>query len=227
MKGDAQVLRHEACLQHSLRLLHTFLSLCGFSLKCVESLSELDEMLSVMRQFFNGLVNIGQRCVLLLFFEAVEHLRLPALGKFFEGADIQIAIVQIGFQLGHELDQKSAVLADGIATQGGVIFGHELLNEGQNLLFCILLRRGRSFDFVNQTTAAMRALVPSVHFAEQLVALMDDAHRAFNAGAEVGASDDHRNFQQALFFGVEACHFAVNPNQVVVCFTQCDGNAVC
>ena len=88
MKGDAQVLRHEACLQHSLRLLHTFLSLCGFSLKCVESLSELDEMLSVMRQFFNGLVHIGQRCVLLLFFEAVEHLRLPAFGEFFEGADI-------------------------------------------------------------------------------------------------------------------------------------------
>mgnify|MGYP006940264935 CR=1 FL=1 len=186
----------------------------------IEQLSELDEMLSVMRQFINGLVDIGQRRVLLLFFEAVEHLRLPSFGEFFEGADIQIAIVQIGFQLGHELDQESAILADGVATQGGIIFGHVLFNEAQNLLFCVLLRRGGSFDFVNQSAAAMRALVPSIHFVQQLVALVNDAHRAFYAGAEVRASDDHCNFQEALFFGVEARHFAVNPNQIVVRFGE-------
>jgi hypothetical protein len=33
MKGDAQGLRHKACLQLSRRLWHRFLSLCGFSLK--------------------------------------------------------------------------------------------------------------------------------------------------------------------------------------------------
>ncbi len=75
-------------------------------------------MLSVMGQFLDGLVHISQRGVLLLFFEAVEHLRLPAFGEFFEGADIHIAIVQLAFQLGHALAQKPAILADGVAAQG-------------------------------------------------------------------------------------------------------------
>ncbi len=175
-------------------------------------------MRSVMRQLINGLVHICQCGVLLLFLKAVEHLRLPSFGEFFEGADIQIAIVQIGFQLGHELDQESAILADGVATQGGIIFGHVFFNEAQNLLFSVLLRRGGSFDFVNQSAAAVRPLVPCIHFVEQLVALVNHANGAFYAGAEVRASDDHGNLQEALFFGVEARHFAVNPNQIVIRF---------
>ena len=60
----------------------------------IEQLSELDEMLSVMGQFLDGLVHISQRGVLLLFFEAVEHLGLPAFGEFFEGAHIKVAVMQ-------------------------------------------------------------------------------------------------------------------------------------
>ena len=94
-------------------------------------------MFSVMRQFFDGLVHISQCRVLLLLLEAVENFRLPAFGEFFEGADVQVAVVQIGFQLGHEFDQKTAVLTDGIAAEWRAVFGHILFDEGQNLRFGI------------------------------------------------------------------------------------------
>ena len=75
-----------------------------------------------MRQFLDGFMHVCQSCVILLFLETVENFRFPALREFFERAHILVAIVQIGFQFVHELDQKSAILADGIAAEGRVVF---------------------------------------------------------------------------------------------------------
>ena len=70
-----------------------------------------------MSQLFNRFMHIGQCGVLLLLFKTVENLGLPSFRQLFKSAYIQIAVVQIRFQLGHELHQESAVLADGVAAQ--------------------------------------------------------------------------------------------------------------
>ena len=76
-----------------------------------------DEVFAVVHKFINRLVHIGQCRVFLLFFESVENLGPPAPRQLFQGADVQITVMQISFELGHELDQKAAVLADGVAAQ--------------------------------------------------------------------------------------------------------------
>ncbi|MEO0028518.1 MAG: hypothetical protein RJB45_559 [Pseudomonadota bacterium] len=166
-------------------------------------------------------MHVRQSRVLLLFLEAVENFRFPALRELFERAHIQVAVVQIGFQFGHELNQKSAILADGVAAEGRVVFRNVLFDESQNLRFCIFLSRGGCFDFVNQAAASMGPFVPGIHFVQELIALVNDANRALYAGAEVGASDNHSDLQQTLFFRVESRHFTVDPNQIVIRLGQC------
>ena len=56
----------------------------GFSL----SHSQLDEMFSVMDQFINGFVHIGQGGVFLGFFEGIEDIGLPSACQLFECADV-------------------------------------------------------------------------------------------------------------------------------------------
>jgi len=71
-----------------------------------------------MLQLVNGLMHIRQCGVFLLLFKGVVDLGSPALGQFFKGADIDVAVVQIRLQLGHVPDQKAPVLANGVAAQG-------------------------------------------------------------------------------------------------------------
>ena len=58
---------------------------------------------------------------------------------------------------------------------------------------------------------------------EHGLALVDHDHRAFDARRELRAGDDHRDLEQALFFGVEAAHLAVDPDQVLVALGQGGG----
>ena len=69
-----------------------------------------------MFQFVNRLYNVGQSGMPLLLFEGTIDHRSPALGQLLEGADVQVAVVKEGFELGHVLDQKTPILANGIAT---------------------------------------------------------------------------------------------------------------
>ena len=78
------------------------------------------------------------------------------------------------------------------------------------------LGQGRCLDLVDQATLAVRALVPGIHLVELLVALVNHQHRALDARGQVRASHDDGDFKQALFFGVEASHLAIEPDQVLV-----------
>ena len=55
-------------------------------------------------------MHIGEGGMALLFLETGLYRGIPAFGKFFERADIQIAIVEKRFQLGHIVHQKAAIL---------------------------------------------------------------------------------------------------------------------
>jgi purine nucleoside permease len=72
----------------------------------------------------------------------------------------------------------------------------------------------------------MGAFVPSVHAVEQGVTLVHHQHGPFNARVQLGASDHHGNFNQSFDLWVQASHFAINPNQILVGFGQAGRRAV-
>ena len=109
-------------------------------------------------------------------------------------------------------------MADGVAAHGRFAFADVFFKEGNEGGFGLGLGGGAGFDFVDEAAAFVGALVPCVHFGEEFVALVDDLDGAGYAHGEVGAGDDDGDFKQALFFGVEAAHFAVEPDEVVVVF---------
>ena len=85
-----------------------------------------------MRQLINRLMHIRQCCVFLLLFEGFVDVRSPAFGELFEGADVDVAVMEKSVQLRHVFDQKPAVLADGVAAEGGGGFGDVFLQKCQN-----------------------------------------------------------------------------------------------
>jgi hypothetical protein len=109
MKGD---------VQSSLAAICVTSEACDYGTNSGFYLIQLQKVVFVMHEFFNGLVHIGQCRVLLLLFECLCHARLPAFGQLFERAHIKVAVVKKCFKLGHVLHQKTAVLSDRIATHG-------------------------------------------------------------------------------------------------------------
>jgi hypothetical protein len=55
------------------------------------------------------------------------------------------------------------------------------LPEGNQRSFRLGFADGRGLDLVDQAAFAMRALVPGIHAAQQLVGLMNGKYRAFDA----------------------------------------------
>src|SRR5690606_39562286 len=85
----------------------------SFPTRRSSDLSELDEMLAIMLELFNRLVNIGQRLVLAMLHKAAVDLGLPAQRQLFQGADINIPVMEVRFQPRHVLhheDRKSTRL---------------------------------------------------------------------------------------------------------------------
>ena len=161
-------------------------------------------------------MNISQSSMALAFFKSRIHLGFPSLGKFFERADIQIAVVKPGFELGHVLNQKTSVLADGVAAHGRNAFRDKWLDESDELLLHLVFIQGGGFDFVYQSAFTVGAFVPSVHAIEQSIRLVDNPHRTFFSRRQMWTGHNQSNFQQTFFFGIEPRHLAVKPNQVVI-----------
>ena len=83
-----------------------------------QGLTLFQEVLAVVFELVDRLVHVGQGGVALPLFKSTVDLGPPTLGQLFKGADIHIAVMQKSLQLGHVLDQKASVLADGVAAQG-------------------------------------------------------------------------------------------------------------
>src|SRR5574341_2634215 len=63
--------------------------------------SQAQQVLAVVHELVDRLVDVGQRGVLLRLLEAFQRGRLPAPRQLLERADVEVAIVEEGFQLGH------------------------------------------------------------------------------------------------------------------------------
>jgi hypothetical protein len=59
-------------------------------------------------------------------------------------------------------------------------------------------------------------LVPGIHGVERRVALVDGEDRAFDPLSEVGVGHHHRDLDDAVGVGVQAGHFQVDPDQVLI-----------
>ena len=60
----------------------------------------------------------GQRQVRAVFLHALGHLRPPAFREFLHCTHIQMAVMEIRFQLWHMPPQKAAILTDTVAAHG-------------------------------------------------------------------------------------------------------------
>ena len=75
-------------------------------------------MLAIIFQLIDGIVNISQRLMLAFLGETGSELRFPALDQFLQGADIQIAIMEVRLELRHGPGEEAPVLADGVPAHG-------------------------------------------------------------------------------------------------------------
>lgn len=70
---------------------------------------KLNKVFAIVGQFRDRFANIVHRLMGSLFLKAVENFRLPATSQLFERADVQIAVVEIRFQLRHIFKQEAAI----------------------------------------------------------------------------------------------------------------------
>ena len=64
-------------------------------------------MLAVVSQFRHRFTDIIHRLMRPLLGKAVKNFRLPAARQLFQGADIEITVVEVGFQLRHVFKQEN------------------------------------------------------------------------------------------------------------------------
>src|SRR4051812_36277116 len=70
---------------------------------------------AVVAQLFQGIVDVGEGLVLAVLGEALGELRLPALHQLLQRRHVEVAIVEIGFELRHPAREEAPILADRVA----------------------------------------------------------------------------------------------------------------
>ena len=111
---------------------------------------EIEEVLSVEFQLFDGLADVLQGQMAFLLAEQRHDLRLPEVRQNLNCADIKIAIVEIGLKLWHVSVKETAVLADGIAADRAGLRRDILADEFQRPHFCFAFRDALAADAVQQ-----------------------------------------------------------------------------
>ena len=172
-------------------------------------------MLPVMLHLGDGFVDVSQRLVLAVLLYALRHVRLPAFGEFLEGADIQIAVMEIVLEFRHRARHETPVLADGIAAHGRCARRDVFLEKSQHLLFhCGLVQRG-SLDPLDESRLAVGGFIPRVHAVHDAVGLMHHQHGGFGNGFQIIVGDDDGDLDDAVGIGIEPRHFHVYPDEVI------------
>ena len=123
--------------------------------------------------------------------------------------------MEVGFQRGHVLVEKTTILANAVAADRRLALGHPLLEEGDGLRFG---RRRVDLAFtyaLGQAALAMGAGVPLVHSGQRFVALVNGDHRAFGQHVQLAVGDDGGHLDDHVALRLQASHFQVDPDQVI------------
>jgi hypothetical protein len=108
---------------------------------------------------------------------------------------------------------------------GALPFRHPQLHELDQLFFCMGFGHGRRFDAVDQARAAVRALVPGIHFVQGFIRLVNGKHRTFGQHVQVHIGDDHGHFDNPVGVRLQAGHFHINPHQIELFWRGVAGTA--
>ncbi len=169
-----------------------------------------------MAQLVDGFLNVGQRGVGLLLLEGAHQLGAPAPRQFLEGAHVEVAVMEIGFQLGHAPGHETAILANGVAAHRRLASGHVFFEESDDRLAGLRFVHRAGAHPVGEAGFAVGVLVPGVHAGQHRIALMDGQHRPFHAHGELRVGHDHGHFDDAIGVGIQPRHLHVDPDEVVV-----------
>ena len=133
--------------------------------------------------------------------------RVPPAGELLHGRHIDVAVVEPGFDLGKVTREESAVLVDGVPSEGCLALFGVFAEKVED--------RGRHLDFVDgglayarcETRLAVVARVPFVHGGKHFGGLVNDQIRALSGYVEVAIGDEDRDLQDSLTLGIEPGHF--------------------
>jgi len=82
------------------------------------SLLNIENGTSIVAKLINRFANIIERLMRCLFREPLQYIRLPSLYDFLYGTDVQIAVMEKRFEIGHQSNHEPPILADTVATHG-------------------------------------------------------------------------------------------------------------
>src|SRR5881398_1259021 len=74
---------------------------------------------AIVTQLADRFVDVRMRQMRALLEETLGHRRRPAARQLLQRADVEIAVVEEAFELGHTAREKAAVLADAVAAHRG------------------------------------------------------------------------------------------------------------
>ena len=90
-----------------------------------------EEILAVITEFVDRITNIIQGQMGAFLAITTVHRGKPAARQLFDGADIQIAVMEIAFQVRHTAGEKAAVLANAVTAHRRSAGRHVLCEKFQ------------------------------------------------------------------------------------------------
>ena len=173
-------------------------------------------MATVVSQLPDGFADVLDSLVAAGFAKAVKDFRLPAQGEFLDRADVKIAVVKPGFQIGHVAGKEAPVLADGAATHGRGTTAGVTLVKRQRAPFRFSFVDMAGPNPLNQAGSLMMGLVPFIHCLQLRVRLANGKHRAFFDDMQLRVGDQGGDFEDSVTAGVQPGHLQIDPDQVEI-----------
>ena len=140
---------------------------------------------------------------------------MPAIRQLFKRADIEIAVVKEVLERRHPACQKAAILADAVAAHRR---GADRQIQGQKLerlAFGLCHAHATGAHALQQTTAAVLALIPIVHQRQHRLALVNRKFWTVGDHVEIAVGNHGCYFNDVVLIGFEPGHFQVDPDQMI------------
>lgn len=164
--------------------------------------AELVEGLANVAEGAMGLFLVGDRCS-----------GVPATDEFLDGGDVDVAVVEEGFEARHVAADEGTVLVDRVAAEGGCAPGGVVGEEGEELVLGFEDGDAGGANATGEARFAVVFGVPFVHGVEDSIGLVDDDIGPFGELIEFAVGYEDGDFEDMAGVGIEAGHFHVDPDE--------------
>jgi hypothetical protein len=146
-------------------------------------------VLAIIGQFGHGLTDIVHGLMgIPAFLKPLQDFRFPATRQLFQGADVQIAVVEVRFQLRHVLKQEAAILPDAVTTDWRFARRHPLVSGTRCVASCCARDRRQTVLAFTRSTRPLPVWVRTFQSsisASCVVGLMYGDSRPFRQNIQV------------------------------------------